>query len=117
METIDQPKQTFEAVDITFHGRNLRSTMKFENAQKKAEAKNSKVIRVYGVPQFLLERETGLIYLSYRFSEDITKKIMDGTLVFPKGTPTLIDPETQKFIKAKEKRRLKNSTRVWRSPK
>ena len=112
-----RPEQIFTATDITFHGRDLKPTEKFENAQKTAKRKGSEIVRVYGIPRLVVDLETKLVYLDFQFSSDITEKLRNGTLVIPKDVPSQIDEPTQKLMKEKEKRRLKNSTRVWRSPK
>ena len=106
--------QKYIAVDTTLHGRILRPTDTFENAKRRAIKKGSEVIRVYGFLRFVLDTDTCLIYTAYQFSKDITEKLVNGTLQLPKGMPTIIDDETKKLIEEKEKRRLKNSTRVWR---
>jgi len=103
----------FTAVDLLLHGRNYSPTKVFENAVKKAEGKSSKIVRVYGRPVLSVDWDTSLVYLTYRFSPEIEKKLMDGTLTIPSGIVPKIDNETQMLIKEKEKRRLKNITRVW----
>lgn len=108
------PTQEFLATDITFHGREYRPTGTFEVAQANAERKNSKIIRVYGIPTFVVDLDTRLVYLGFRFSQDILQKIKNGTLLFPSGLPFIIDPETEQVINDRQKRRLKALTRVYR---
>ncbi len=111
---MEPQKVEFESTDLTFHGRALRSTQSFEHAKQKAHAKGSKIIRVYGIPRLVVDTETKLLYLGLEFSKDITEKIRNGELVMMPNTPHSIDEDTQKIITKKQKKRLKNSTRVWR---
>ena len=104
----------FESTDITFHSRDFRPTQSFERAKEKAHVKGSKVVRVYGIPRLMIDMETKLIYLGFQFSDEITKKIQSGELVMKPNTPYIIDEETKKKMADKEKRRLKNSAKVWR---
>lgn len=106
--------EQYVAVDVTFHGRNQHPTKTFESAVLKAESKGSKVVRVYGIPRAVINIEKGLMYLGHEFSEEITEKILDGTLILPKGVNHIIDKETTERMKNKEKKRLKNLTRVFR---
>lgn len=111
-----EPKKVeFASTDITFHSRDFRPTQSFERAQKKALAKGSKVVRVYGIPRLVMDMETKLIYFELGFSDEITKKIQSGELVMKSDTPYIVDEETQKKMADKKKRRLKNLTKVWHS--
>lgn len=115
MEQLEHKKiGAYEAVDVTFHGRNQHPTETWERAVSKAESKGSEIVRVYGVPRPVLDTDTGLVYLAYQFSREITEKIQNGTLVVPKGISVVIDQETTDRMRDKEKRRLKNSTKVCR---
>lgn len=114
---MEHKKVGFGSTDITFHSREFRPTQSFERAKQNALAKGSKIIRVYGEPQLVLDPKTGFVYMGFRFSEEITKKIYSGELMFSKDTPWIIDEETKKKMAHKEKAKLKNSTRVWRSDK
>lgn len=107
-------KVGFESTDITFHSRDLRSTQSFERAQKNARAKDSNVVRVYGIPGFVIDPETRLVYFRIKFPEDIERRIRSGELVMKENTPWIVDEETKKKADDMEKRRLKNLTRVWR---
>jgi len=110
-----EPKKVeFVSTDVTFHSRDLRPTQSFERAKEKADAKCSKVVRVYGIPRLVVDMETKLVYFDLGFSDEITKKIQNGELVIKSDVPFLIDEETQKKMDNKEKRRLKDSTKVWR---
>jgi predicted house-cleaning NTP pyrophosphatase (Maf/HAM1 superfamily) len=110
-----EPKKVeFVSTDVTFHSRDLRPTQSFERAKEKADAKCSKIVRVYGIPNLVIDPETNLVYFNLGFSDEITKKIQNGELVIKSDTPFLIDEETQKKMDNKEKRRLKDSTKVWR---
>lgn len=111
---MESQKVDFESTDVTFHSRDFRPTRSFARAQEKARTKDSKVVRVYGIPRLVIDTETKLMHLGFQFSEDITRRIQNGELVMQKNTPWTVDEETQKKIADKEKRRLKNSTRVWR---
>ena len=104
----------FQAVNVTLHGRNQHPTQTLQQAVFKAKSEGSKIVRVYGIPQLVIDPDTKLVYLGHQFSKDITEKILDGTLAMPKGIQTVIDEETQERIKNKEKRRLKSSTKVYR---
>jgi hypothetical protein len=110
---MEAESKKYIAVDTMLHGRFLRPTDTFEKAEHRAVEKGSNIIRVYGTPVLVLDRNTNLIYLRYQFSKDITEKILNGTLIFPKNITPVIDKETQKLINDKEKRKLKNSTKVW----
>jgi hypothetical protein len=105
----------FESTDITFHSRDLRPTQSLERAKEKARKKGSDIVRIYGNFRLIIDPETMLVYPDYHFSEEITKKIKNGELVIKPDTPKLIDEETQKKMIDKEKRKLKNSTKVWRA--
>lgn len=107
----------FIAVDMQFHGRDQHPTKTLEATIKKAAGKGSPIIRVYGKPVLLVDMDTHLVYLKYKFSPEITEKFIDGTLTIPPGMVPFIDKETQERMKAKEKRRLKNETRVWHKHK
>jgi|GEM_PF-2489969 len=107
----------FIAVDLQFHGRDQHPTKTLEGAVRKAVRKDSPIIRVYGKPVLSVDMETRLVYLRYQFSPEITEKLLDGTLTIPSGLVPVIDAETQERMKAKEKRRLKNGTRVWHKHK
>ena len=107
-------KVGFESTDITFHSRDFRPTQSFERAQLKAHTKGSKIVRVYGLPRLMIDFKTGNVYFGLRFSDEITKKIQSGELVIKKDMPYIVDEETQKKMADREKRILKNSTRVWR---
>lgn len=110
-----EPKKVeFVSTDVTFHSRDLRTTQSFERAKEKADAKCSKIVRIYGIPSLVMDPETNLVYFKLNFSDEITKKIQNGELVMQPNTPFLIDEETQKKMANKEKRKLKDSTRVWR---
>ncbi len=111
---MESQKVGFESTDITFHSRDFRPTQSFERAQTKARTKGSRVVRVYGVPGFVIDPITKLVYFRIKFSDEITKKIQSGELVMKPNTPWIVDEETQKKIADKEKRRLKNWTRFWR---
>lgn len=102
---------------MQFHGRDQHPTVSLESAVKKAVGKGSPVVRVYGKPVFVLDEEKKLVYLRIKFSPEITQKLIDGTLVIPPGMVPFIDAETQARIKAREKRRLKNGTKVWHKRK
>lgn len=112
---MEQQKVDFEATDITFHGRDLRLTQSFERAQERARRKGSKEVRVYGTPRFVMDPETRLIYLGYQFSRDIVDRMISGQLAMPKGIPMIISKEDQERLAEKQKRELKNSTKVWRA--
>lgn len=107
-------KVGFESTDITFHSRDLRPTQSFERAQANAQRKGSKEIRVYGIPQLVIDPETKFVYLGLQFSDDVTKRIQSGELVMKPNMPYKVDEETQKKMADKKKRWLKNFTRVWR---
>lgn len=111
---MDPKKVEFESTNIQFHSRNQEPTQSFERALKKALKKGSKEVRIYGRPQVIEDPKTGLICIVLHFSDEITKKIQDGTLIIKEDLPWFIDQETCEKMQNKEKRRLKNSTRVWR---
>ena len=111
MESI---KVGFETTDITFHSRDLRPTQSFERAKEKAREKDFKIVRVYGIPRLVIDMKTKLVYFGLQFSEDVTKRIQNGELVMKSGVPYIVDEETKKKMADKEKRELKNSTRVWK---
>lgn len=110
---MEPAKVEFESVDITFHSRDLRPTQSFERAKEIALTKGSRIVRVYGIPQLMIDMETKLIYLGFRFSDEIAKKIQSGELMIKSDTPCIVDEETQKKIDKKEKNKLKNLTKVW----
>jgi hypothetical protein len=111
-----EPKKVgFESTDITFHSRDLRPTQSFERAHEKALAKGSNITRVYGIPRLVMNPETKKVYFGLQFSPDITKRIQSGELKLNVNVPIIVDDETQKKMTDKEKRRLKNSTQVWRA--
>jgi len=114
---MEPQKVAFESTDITFHSRDLRPTQSFERAQEKARSKGSKVVRVYGTPEFVMDPKTKLVYLGFRFSDEIAGKIRNGELAIKPNTPFLVDRETQEKISDKIKRKLKNLARVWRKGK
>ena len=95
---MESQKVDFESTDITFHSRDFRPTQSFERAQVKARVKDSKVVRVYGIPRLVIDTETKLIYLGFQFSDDITKRIQGGELVMKRDTPWIVDEETKKKI-------------------
>jgi hypothetical protein len=110
-----EPKKVeFVSTDVTFHSRGLRPTQNFERAKETADAKCSKIVRVYGIPSLSIDPKTNLVYFNLNFSDEITRKIHSGELVMQPNTPFLIDEETQRKMDNKEKRKLKDSTRVWR---
>ena len=106
-------KQVFQATDITMHGRDFRPSQKFENSLKRAPDGTILSGRVYGIPRLVVDPDTGLVYLGHQFSREITEKFLDGTIEMPKDISIVIDEETQNRMKEKDKRKLKNSTRVW----
>ena len=112
---MESQKIKFESTDITFHSRDLRPTQSFERAKERAHKKGSKIVRVYGIPKLMIDMETKLVYLGLQFSDKITKKIQNGELLMKPDTPYIVDEETQKKMADKEKRKLKNSTKVWRA--
>jgi hypothetical protein len=113
-----EPKKVeFTSTDLTFHSRNLRPTQSFERAKQKADAKGSEIVRVYGTPQLVIDPNTNLVYFGMRFSKEITEKIKNGELTIDFNAPVVIDEETQNKIADKEKRKLKNLTKVWRKNK
>jgi|AntAceMinimDraft_16_1070373.scaffolds.fasta_scaffold159766_1 hypothetical protein len=111
---MEPQKVEFMSKDITFHSRCLRPTQSFKRACLKAREEGSGIVRVYGIPKLVMDPKTKLIYLKLDFSEDISKRIQSGKLTMKLNTPLIIDKETKIKIANKEKRRLKNSTRVWR---
>ena len=111
---MESQKVEFESTDITFHSRDFRPTQIFERAKEKARTKGSKIVRVYGKPQLIMDPKTKLVYLGLSFSDEITKKIKSGELVMTQNMPYIVDEETQKKMANKEKGRLKNLTRFWR---
>lgn len=110
---MESQKVIYKSKDITFHSRDFRPTQSFERAQEKANAKGSKVVRVYGIPRLVIDTETKLIYFELGFSKEITKKIQNAELIMKSSTPYVVDEETKKKMNNKEKRRLKNLTKVW----
>ena len=111
---MEQKKVEFEQTDLIFHSRDFRPTQKFERAREKARTKGSDTVRVYGTPCLVIDPTTMLVYFELRFSDEIAKKIKNGELIMRPNAPHAIDKETQKKMKDKEKRKLKNSTKVWR---
>ncbi len=114
MEPVNPSKGKYTATDVTFHGRYLRPTQKFENSLKYGP--NGSVIsgRVYGEPRFVIDPKTNAVYIAHQFSPDVTEKFLDGTLAVPEGVSVYIDEVAQARIEAKEKGRLKDLTRFWR---
>lgn len=111
---MEQNSPQFVATDIIFHGRNYRPTKSFEVAVANAEKKGSEIARIYGIPRFVIDLKTNLVYLGYEFSPEVTEKIVNGILALPKGIAMYIDPETQRIMSDRQKRKLKNSTKVYR---
>jgi predicted house-cleaning NTP pyrophosphatase (Maf/HAM1 superfamily) len=111
---LKKQKVEFISTDITFHSRDLRPTQSFERAKERAYKKGSNIIRVYGTPYFVIDMKTKLVYLRYKFSDDITKKIENGELIMKADTPVIMDEEIQNKLKDRKKKKLKNLTRVWR---
>lgn len=114
MEPVNPSKGKYLATDVTFHGRDLRPTQKFETSLKYGP--NGSVVsgRVYGIPRFVIDPETMLVYMGYQFSPEVTEKFIDGTIAVPKGISIVMDKVAQDRMKAKQKGRLKNWTRIWR---
>jgi len=69
---------------------------------------------VYGIPRFVIDPKTKLVYFGFQFSDDITRRIRSGELMMDPNTPWIVDEETKKKVADKEKRKLKNWTRFWR---
>ena len=111
---METKKVIYKSTDIIFHSRDSEPTHSFERAQEKARKKGSDIVRAYGIPRLVLDEENKCIRLNLIFSDEITKKIQSGELVLESNMPHFIDKETQVKMANKEKRRLKNSTRVWR---
>lgn len=112
MDPVNPTKGMYLATDVTFHGRSLRPTQKFEHPIRRSDG--SIQGRVYGIPRFIIDPETKLVYMGYQFSPEVTEKFMDGTIAVPKGVPIVLDKVAQDRMKAKEKGRLKNLTRWFR---
>jgi hypothetical protein len=108
-----EQRKEYVSTGIQFHGRKLRSTVDFSNALKKARNKGSTEVRCYGTPVFGIDTKTNEIRIGVIFEGDVADKIRSGELQVSSNSDWKIDDETQKIIKDKEKRRLKNSTRVW----
>jgi hypothetical protein len=114
MEPVKPSQGKYLATDITIHGRSLRPTQKFENSLQYGP--NGSVVsgRVYGVPTFVIDPVTKLVYFGHQFSPEVTQKFIDGTIAMPKGISIILDKVAQDRLKAKEKGRLKNWTRWFR---
>jgi hypothetical protein len=111
---METKKVIYKSTDITFHSRDSEPTHNFKRAQDKAHKKGSGIVRVYGIPRLVLDEENRCIHFKLEFSPEITKKIQSGELVLESNMPHFVDKETQIKIVNKKKKKLKNSTRVWR---
>jgi len=114
MESVNPSKGKYLATDVTFHGRDLRPTLKFENSLRYAADGSIVSGRVYGIPRYIIDLETKLVYMGYQFSPEVTEKFMDGTIAVPRGVSIVLDKVAQDRMKTKEKGRLKNLTRWFR---
>lgn len=114
MQEMEPKNIVFESTDITFHSRRFRPTQSFARALQKAQSNGSSEVRAYGIPRVVRDPKTNREYLALEFSKDITERILNGELMMKSDMPIIIDEETQSKMIEKEKRRLKNSTRVWR---
>lgn len=106
--------QKFISTDIQFHSRHQKPTLSLRRALEKAQRKGSAEIRVYGKSEFVLDPETGFVYLRLRFSKEIEKLIEDKVLTVRPDSPWIPDKETELKMKRADKKKLKTSTRVWR---
>jgi len=107
-------KVEFVSTDITFYSRGLRPTQSFDRARQKTRDEDSNIVRVYGTLESVIDPKTKAKYIKLNFPDDIIKMFQSGELVMKPNTPIIVDKETKIKMVNKEKRRLKNSTRVWR---
>jgi len=103
-----------ESVDITFHSRNFNPTTSFKKATEKAKRNNSKIVRVYGKPELIVDPQTLKVYLRLRFSKEIEEKLKNGELIINKNLPYTIDEDTKNKILKDKKKKLKKSTKIWK---
>jgi len=102
-----------ESVDITFHSRNFEPTMSFKRSLERAKRNNSKIVRIYGKPELIVNPQTLNVYLRLRFSKEIEEKIKNGELIIDKNLSYTIDEDTKNKMLKDRKKELKKSTKVW----
>ena len=101
-------------VDVLFCGRKQRSAKTFGSASKNTKTKESLVSVSGKLVSMVDDGERQLKVLTCTFSPEVSRKIFDGTIVFPKQVTLIADDEIFASLVAKEKRRLKTVTKVSR---
>ena len=100
---------------MRFNGRDQHLTETLEGALKKADKKGSEKASIYGKLYSVVDdKEAQVQYRSYSFSPDISEKLLNGTLIIPSTLSVIIEDKIAASLKAKEKRRLKTITKVYR---
>ena len=85
----------------------------FENALKKSKELGSEVVWLTGKPYFVVDPTTMLVYLRLDFGKENNALIESGQLVLDESSPYTVDPEAQARCDKRNKKKAKNSTRVW----